>query len=74
MFPTSSIVLQRACCRAPLLVRAPIRATLSAQRRPFSVSTACSKTFEPDYLDSAVPQVPCYPPINIQVWAVRLLD
>eukprot|EP00088_Acartia_fossae_P055409 TRINITY_DN6427_c0_g1_i1.p1 TRINITY_DN6427_c0_g1~~TRINITY_DN6427_c0_g1_i1.p1 ORF type:complete len:225 (-),score=45.74 TRINITY_DN6427_c0_g1_i1:512-1186(-) len=67
MFPTSSFVMQRACCRVSSLARAPSRATLSVQRRPFAVSTACSKTFEPDYLDSAVPQVPCYPPINIQM-------
>lgn len=25
------------------------------------------KTFEPDYLDSAGPQIPVYPPLNIQV-------
>lgn len=34
--------------------------------RSISVSPIGRKTFEPDYLDSSVPQIPTYPPINIQ--------
>jgi len=35
--------------------------------RTFSISAAKFKTFEPDYLDSSVPEIPVYPPINIQM-------
>jgi len=35
--------------------------------RSFSLSSAARRTFEPDYLDSAVPPVPTYPPLNIQI-------
>lgn len=35
--------------------------------RFLSVSPAVNKTFEPDYLDSAVPPIPTYPTINIQM-------
>ena len=35
--------------------------------RALSVSGVDRKTFEPDYLDSSVPQIPTYPEINIQV-------
>lgn len=35
--------------------------------RTFSLSVAKLKTFEPEYLDSAVPEIPSYPPINIQM-------
>jgi hypothetical protein len=35
--------------------------------RTFSISASKLKTFEPDYLDSAVPEIPTYPPLNIQV-------
>ena len=35
--------------------------------RAFSISASKLKTFEPDYLDSAVPEIPTYPPLNIQV-------
>lgn len=35
--------------------------------RTFSISASKFKTFEPDYLDSSVPEIPTYPPINIQM-------
>jgi len=35
--------------------------------RTFSISASKLKTFEPDYLDSAVPEIPTYPPLNIQM-------
>lgn len=35
--------------------------------RAFSISASKLKTFEPDYLDSAVPEIPTYPPLNIQM-------
>lgn len=35
--------------------------------RALSVSGVDRKTFEPDYLDSSVPQIPTYPEINIQM-------
>lgn len=35
--------------------------------RTLSQSAVLRKTFEPDYLDSAVPEIPAYPPINIQL-------
>lgn len=35
--------------------------------RTISMSATRMKTFEPDYLDSAVPEIPAYPPINIQL-------
>lgn len=34
---------------------------------PLHTSLCKSKTFEPDYLDSAGPEIPVYPPINIQI-------
>jgi hypothetical protein len=37
------------------------------QLRYLGCSAGRLKTFEPDYLDSAGPQVPTYPPLNIQV-------
>jgi len=36
-------------------------------RAQLSSSKPLGKTFEPDYLDASGPQVPLYPPINIQV-------
>jgi len=33
----------------------------------FSSSSSLGKTFEPDYLDSAGPVIPVYPPLNVQV-------
>jgi len=38
-----------------------------AAARSLFYTPPCAKTFEPDYLDSAVPPVPTYPPINIQI-------
>lgn len=35
--------------------------------RPLCGSAGRWKTFEPDYLDSAGPQIPTYPPLNIQI-------
>jgi len=35
--------------------------------RSFSMTSAVRRTFEPDYLDSAVPPIPTYPPLNIQI-------
>jgi len=35
--------------------------------RNLSVNQVMMKTFEPDYLDSSVPEIPTYPPINIQM-------
>eukprot|EP00088_Acartia_fossae_P042279 TRINITY_DN44364_c0_g1_i1.p1 TRINITY_DN44364_c0_g1~~TRINITY_DN44364_c0_g1_i1.p1 ORF type:complete len:250 (-),score=27.35 TRINITY_DN44364_c0_g1_i1:105-854(-) len=39
----------------------------SSAAKTFGCSTVKAKTFEPDYLDSAVPLIPTYPPINIQL-------
>jgi len=35
--------------------------------RKLHVCALRMKTFEPDYLDSSVPEIPTYPPINIQM-------
>jgi hypothetical protein len=40
---------------------------LQLEQRQLSCSAGKWKIFEPDYLDSAGPQIPTYPPINIQV-------
>lgn len=35
--------------------------------RTLHITPLVHKTFEPDYLDSAVPPIPTYPPVNIQM-------
>jgi len=49
--------------RGPSLLNRP----LVFSRAQISTSKPCLKTFEPDYLDAAGPQIPLYPPLNIQV-------
>jgi len=43
------------------------RANVKNFTRNIFVSRVNNKTFEPHYLDSAVPRIPTYPPINIQI-------
>ena len=40
---------------------------ISSSSRLLSSSIIRQGTFEPDYLDSAGPVIPTYPPLNIQI-------
>jgi len=51
--------------RKPTLSR--VMESFSEMSRTLTHSAVCRKTFEPDYLDSSVPEIPTYPPINIQM-------
>merc|ERR1719402_538695 len=61
------------CFRMRLVATSPARVALRqrpdvATYKPFSTSvTSPTPTFEPDYLDSAGPVIPTYPPLNIQM-------
>ena len=57
-----SVILRKLCRGAGYTVQLPPRCSA----RGISLSPVVTKTFEPDYLDSAVPPIPTYPPINIQ--------
>ena len=48
-------------------ITSPPPSTSCYSVRTLSQSAVLRKTFEPDYLDSSVPEIPAYPPINIQV-------
>lgn len=48
-------------------ITSPPPSTSSYSVRTLSQSAVLRKTFEPDYLDSSVPEIPAYPPINIQL-------
>jgi len=58
-----SVILRKLCRGAGYTVQLPPRCSA----RGISLSPVVTKTFEPDYLDSAVPPIPTYPPINIQM-------
>lgn len=73
MFAASKTTRLVHACRASLsafdstLLAKPSLSKAHLASRTFSISAPKLKTFEPDYLDSAVPEIPTYPPINIQM-------